>query len=236
MTNVRNNGVPENRDPDSVDYEKIIPTALYVFDSGLGRMVPVRSGQLGGGGSATDPDSARETTAQQMLAALLALGGNTDGLEALLAGTLKVSAQSLPLPAGAATDAKLEAVRALLAGTLTTQPATVSPGTVNGNLAAGSSQGAEANLGGLSVVRLNVDNWNTAADLTFETSPDGVTWRPLYDAYGNLVQYKVSGSRAVNVPVGDLLRLTRVRARSGAPGAYVAQGAAVTLSYTTAVL
>lgn len=36
-----------------------------------------------------------------------------------LASTLSVSAASLPLPAGAATDAKVEAVRALLAGTLT---------------------------------------------------------------------------------------------------------------------
>lgn len=34
-------------------------------------------------GAASDPDSAREVTLQQVLAALLALGGNTDGLEAL---------------------------------------------------------------------------------------------------------------------------------------------------------
>src|SRR5436305_1060048 len=51
---------------------------------------------------------------------LLALTNSyVDGLEALLAGTLSVSAAALPLPTGAATDAKVEAVRALLAGTLT---------------------------------------------------------------------------------------------------------------------
>lgn len=41
-----------------------------------------------------------------------------EAVRALLAGTLGVSAAALPLPAGAATDAKLEAVRLLLAGTL----------------------------------------------------------------------------------------------------------------------
>lgn len=39
-----------------------------------------------------------------------------------LAGTLAISAAALPLPAGAATDAKLEAVRALLAAPLTITP------------------------------------------------------------------------------------------------------------------
>ncbi|EYB69039.1 hypothetical protein DEIPH_ctg011orf0001 [Deinococcus phoenicis] len=51
MTNVRSNGIPENRDPDSVDYEKVAPVALYVFDQAAGKMVPVKSGQLGGGGT-----------------------------------------------------------------------------------------------------------------------------------------------------------------------------------------
>lgn len=41
-----------------------------------------------------------------------------EAIRALLAGTLSVSAAGLPLPAGAATDAKVEAVRALLASTL----------------------------------------------------------------------------------------------------------------------
>lgn len=48
-----------------------------------------------------------------------------------------VSAASLPLPAGAATEAKSEAIRALLAGTLTTTPAAseVHLGEVGGNSA-----------------------------------------------------------------------------------------------------
>ena len=41
-----------------------------------------------------------------------------ESVRALLAGSLAVSAVALPLPAGAATDAKSEAIRALLAGTL----------------------------------------------------------------------------------------------------------------------
>lgn len=51
-------------------------------------------------------------------AAGLASEAKLELIRALLAGTVGISAQSLPLPAGAATDAKVEAVRALLAGTL----------------------------------------------------------------------------------------------------------------------
>lgn len=54
------------------------------------------------------------------LADLLTLTNTyVDGVEALLSGTLNVAATALPLPTGAATDAKLETLRALLAGTLT---------------------------------------------------------------------------------------------------------------------
>lgn len=48
----------------------------------------------------------------------LASDAKLELVRALLAGTVGVSAASLPLPTGAATDAKLEALRALLAGTL----------------------------------------------------------------------------------------------------------------------
>lgn len=317
-------------------------------------------------GAASDPDSAREVTLQQVLTALLALGGNTDGLEALatqqkavldqmaayvndveglltlignstdglegllsalgvkddnvlaklteilakneqiralVAGTLAISAAALPLPTGASTEAtlaaqkavidavkarldllasetKLEQVRALLAalplpagastsalqtagntvlsniltavgllgteatqvairnavtGTLATRRAATAPGSSASAIAAGSSQGADQDLSGLSVSRIIIGaNW-TAADMTFETSADGVTWSPLYDAYGNVIQYRVAASRAVNVPVGDLLNINRIRPRSGVPGAYVNQAAAATVTFITGV-
>jgi hypothetical protein len=54
------------------------------------------------------------------------VGGNHVDLGAILTQlktTLAISAASLPLPAGAATDAKSEAIRALLASTLATAPA-----------------------------------------------------------------------------------------------------------------
>ena len=48
-----------------------------------------------------------------------------EAVRLLLAGTLAVSASSLPLPTGAATESKLESVRALLAGTLAVSAASL---------------------------------------------------------------------------------------------------------------
>lgn len=49
-----------------------------------------------------------------LLAAIAAVLGSVDGLEALLGGTLAVSASALPLPAGAATQATLASILAKL--------------------------------------------------------------------------------------------------------------------------
>jgi hypothetical protein len=101
---------------------------------------------IGGGGSTapTDPDSAREVTLEQVRDAVLALGGNTDGLEALnlaqrdylaALSTYLDQAESLLTALGSNTDglegllaalgvkedastAKLEAVRLLLTAPL----------------------------------------------------------------------------------------------------------------------
>lgn len=89
----------------------------------LGRLKTIADGiaeiSPGEGG---DASAANQETEIARLTSILAA---VDGLEALigatntaLAGTLAVSATALPLPSGAATDAKVEAVRALLAGTL----------------------------------------------------------------------------------------------------------------------
>lgn len=184
--------------------------------------------------------------------------------QATKAETQPVSAASLPLPAGAATEVKLEQVRTLLAalplptgaatsalqttgntslagmltalqGVLSVRDAVTAPGVATSNLAAGSSQGANVNLGGASVARITVEAWTTAADLSFENSTDGTNWYPLYDVYGNLIQYKVAGNRVLTVPVGDLMRVGHIRARSGVPGAYVNQTTATTVTFNTAV-
>jgi len=72
-------------------------------------------------------DSTSHTTLASILTALgpLATDSRLEAVRALLAGTLAVSATSLPLPSGAATDVKLEAVRALLAGTLAVSAASL---------------------------------------------------------------------------------------------------------------
>lgn len=69
-----------------------------------------------------------EAALQAILAKLIA-GPATDAkveaVRALLAGTLAVSATALPLPSGAATSAAQEAMRALLAGTLAVSAASL---------------------------------------------------------------------------------------------------------------
>lgn len=159
-----------------------------------------------------------------------------NGNSYILATQAQGTGLKVQLPADAASQTTLEAVRVLLAGTLKTAEQTAAPGSLAGDIPAGSSTGASVNASGLSVVRLVIGASWTAADLSFETSTDGVTWVPLYDAYGSLIKYTVAASRAVNVPVGDLLRLNRLRVRSGVPGAYVAQVAAASVALVTAAL
>lgn len=159
-----------------------------------------------------------------------------NGNSYILASQAQGTGLKVQLPADAASQTTLEAVRVLLAGTLKTAEQTAAPGILAGDIPSGSSTGASVNASGLSVVRLVIGASWTAADLSFETSTDGVTWMPLYDAYGSLIKYTVAASRAVNVPVGDLLRLNRLRVRSGIPGAYVSQVAAASVSLVTAPL
>jgi hypothetical protein len=113
-------------------------------------------------------------------------------------------------------------------------PAITPPTSVAANIPTGTSTGAEAILGGMTVVRILIGAAWTAAAMSFETSNDGVTWYPLYDNFGSLVSYTVAANRAINVPVGDLLRVNRMRVRSGVPGTYVNQASGATVSLVTA--
>lgn len=192
--------------------------------------------QAANGNSYILANQAQNAGLKVQLPADAATNTKLEALRALLAGTLAVSAAALPLPAGAATDATLVVLGNLLAGTLKTSEQATAPGTLAGDIGAASSTGAPMNASGVSVVRIVIGAAWTAADLSFETSTDGVTFAPLYDAYGSLITYKAAASRAINVPVGDLLRLNRLRVRSGIPGAYVNQVAAASVTLVTATL
>lgn len=71
-------------------------------------------------------------------------------------------------------------------------------------------------------------NW-TAANLTFQTSEDGVTWSNLYDRTG--VEYTVTAaaSHAIQLPVADFAGVRNLIIRSGTSAAPVNQLNAPTL-------
>lgn len=168
---------------------------------------------------------ATETTLASVLTSLNLLARRTD--------TQPVSAASLPLPTGAATQATLASVLTALQGTLLVRGNPDIPAIVTLNIAAGSSTSDPILLNTQAIAAIDLGpNW-TAADLTVEHSTDGgATWYPMYDTFGNLIQYRISANRSVVVPLADLMRRGRIRFRSGVPGAYVNQGVVTVLTLT----
>lgn len=168
---------------------------------------------------------ATETTLASLLTALNLLARKTD--------TQPVSAASLPLPTGAATQATLASVLAALQGTLLVRGNPDIPAIVTLNIAAGSSASDPILLNTQAIAAIDLGpNW-TAADLTVEHSTDGgATWYPMYDTFGNPIQYRISANRSVVVPLADLMRRGRIRFRSGVPGAYVNQSVVTVLTLT----
>lgn len=168
---------------------------------------------------------ATETTLASVLTSLNLLARRTD--------TQPVSAASLPLPTGAATQATLASVLTALQGTLLVRGNPDIPAIVTLNIAAGSSTSDPILLNTQAIAAIDLGpNW-TAADLTVEHSTDGgATWYPMYDTFGNPIQYRISANRSVVVPLADLMRRGRIRFRSGVPGAYVNQGVVTVLTLT----
>lgn len=67
----------------------------------------------------------------------------------------------------------------------------------------------------------------TTANLTFQTSPDGVTYYDRYDNFGGEYGVVVGGaSRSILVPVIDWLGVRFLKVRSGTTGSAVNQGGA----------
>ena len=190
MTNTFNDGKIAKRLADKLDGQPITPVVIFAPD-GTGWLQPVTGG-AGGGGNASDPDSAREATQQQLLTALQ--------------GTLSVS------PA---------------AQTTVSSPLTI-PG--------GASLSDSVNLTGRSLIRLTIGAAWTAADLTVQTSPDGVAWYDLYDEYGTPYTIKAAANRAVFINPGPLLAVNFIRLRSGTPAAPVNQASAATITLASVAL
>lgn len=106
---------------------------------------------------------------------------------------------------------------------------TDSPGTsITGTIANGASlSGAMGRLplgtGSLEGMIIIVDGW-TSASMTFQVSPDGITFSDLYDSNGNEVTVPAfSGARAIAVVLEGAAAF---KVRSGTTANPVAQGAA----------
>lgn len=91
-------------------------------------------------------------------------------------------------------------------------------------------------LTGRSLIRLTIGAAWTAADLTVQTSPDGVAWYDLYDEYGTPYTVKAAASRAVFINPGPLLAVNFIRLRSGTPAAPVNQASAATITLASVAL
>lgn len=68
----------------------------------------------------------------------------------------------------------------------------------------------------------------TAADITFQTSDDGITYQDLYRA-GAEVSVAVDTAQNVRLDPGDYIGINYIKLRSGTSGTPVNQGAARTI-------
>jgi hypothetical protein len=93
-------------------------------------------------------------------------------------------------------------------------PATISSGT---------SLTPAVNFGGLRLFGIVMPSVWTAANLTFQISPDGSTWYNLYDASGNEFTVTAAASRYIYLDPTVFPAMQYVKARSGASASAVAQ-------------
>jgi hypothetical protein len=85
------------------------------------------------------------------------------------------------------------------------------------------SEAIDLSVGKLALILIPAQ-W-TAAELTFQASPDGNTFGDLYDSIGT--EYKVlvgAAGRSILVPIGDFMSIRFLKIRSGTAGVPVNQG------------
>jgi hypothetical protein len=157
----------------------------------------------GGGGGSSDTQEATQLIVAARLLSIL-----TE-----LQGTLDIAAASLPLPAGAATQATLAAIQALLAGTLSVNVANAALEIVNdvGNPVPISEPRTTATLtetvvtanGSVATGAISVSFYVTAGTLTINgtTYPTGarVYYRDIQAKVYPAIAYTVSGGASVSI-------------------------------------
>lgn len=102
--------------------------------------------------------------------------------------------------------------------------------TTTATISSGNSLSSGIDLGTARLARIVMPASWTAANLTFQTSPDNSTWSDLYDSYGTEYTVTAAASRAIIIPLVDFIGVRYIKVRSGTAGAAVAQGADRTLT------
>lgn len=123
------------------------------------------------------------------------------------------------------TDAELRAAAVpVTVGQITTTTATIASGqSVSGNVDLGLMR-----LGRI-VMPTVASGWNTA-NLTLQTSHDGVTFNDLHEKDGTEYAIVAAAGRSIIIPLADMLSVRYLRIRSGTSTAAVNQSAARVLA------
>jgi hypothetical protein len=103
--------------------------------------------------------------------------------------------------------------------------------TLTATIASGTSLSGVLNLGGLRLFGIAMPAAWTAANLTFQMSPDGgTTWVNMYDANGNEMTATTSSSRHIVIDPTNFAAIQLLKVRSGTSAAPVNQGQDSTLT------
>lgn len=100
-------------------------------------------------------------------------------------------------------------------------------------IASGGSLSGALDLGNQRLSRIAMPAAWDAASLTFQTSPDGVTYNNLYDSSGNEYTVTAAASRAILVNYIDFVGIRYLKIRSGTSAVPVNQTADRALSLVT---
>lgn len=150
---------------------------------------------------------------------------------ALRASAISVSTTQLPASLGAKTAAASlsiapasDATFPVTVGQITSTTTTIASGqSVSGNIDLGLMR-----LGRI-VMPTTASGWD-AANLTLQTSHDGVTFNNLHDKDGAEYTITATSGRSILVPLADMLSVRYFRIRSGTSAAAVNQTASRTLT------
>jgi hypothetical protein len=97
--------------------------------------------------------------------------------------------------------------------------------TTTTTIQSGGSLSTAIDLGTAKLGRIAMPASWTAANVTFQSSPDNVVYNDLYDSNGNEYTITTAASRGIIVPHDDFLSVRYLKIRSGTSAIPVAQGA-----------